>query len=435
MSVLNKSSILFVLLNFMRLLSIVAICLAFGGEIVTMVSDLKTFQASHSSPSAVPSTTASTNIFRRSFPDILVSLTPSITSAPTLVRREPTSLRSFASATSSSSRRSSPTSSSSAPAITATNTPVSSSSPTQTCAYIASTSIPTQPGGSLFSTLSRIFCCLILLASLLSEFSPSITTKAGRLVERWWTYAFPPFGREFGTGVLGGVQVFMGCTVLSHAVGKFTQVSGWFLFIVGILNLLCGLAFGSRLKVIRSPFADSTSPSALRKLRLNSSSHSLRPNDPEVDHESNTRDQVFHESGGLESMAERVRSNSEERRKWYRFENASNEENSVGFVPPQASTSNLTEPSRKVRFTPSSVFGSGAGAAGGGKSRTASRNGPNGIVISAPMQLRGGAAGVPDGEAENVYREMEEVRNGASSRASSRGGAIGIPPPVYSGGH
>lgn len=196
-----------------------------------------------------------------------------------------------------------------------------------------------------------------------------------------------------------------------------------------------GLAFGSRLKVIRSPFADSTSPSALRKLRLNSSSHSLRPNDPEVDHEDNARGQVFHESGGLESMAERVRSNSEERRRWYRFENASNEENSVGFVPPQASTSNLTEPSRKVRFTPSSVFGAGAGAAGGGKSRTSSRNGPNGIVISAPMQLRGGAGGIPNGETENVYGEMEEVRNGASSRASSRGGAIGIPPPVYSGGH
>ncbi|GAA5971138.1 hypothetical protein JCM3765_004703 [Sporobolomyces pararoseus] len=430
MPALNKASILFVLLNFMRLLSIVAICLAFSGEVVTMVSDLKTFQASHSSPSPVPSTTASTNIFRRSFPDSGLAPPSVITSSPTLVRREPTSLRSFASATSTPSRRSTPTSSSSSPANTATNTPIPSPSSTTSCSYIASTSIPTQPGGSLFSTLSRIFCCLILLASLLSEFSPSITTKAGRLVERWWTYAFPPFGREFGTGVLGGVQVFMGCTVLSHAVGKFTQVSGWFLFIVGILNLLCGLAFGSRLKIIRSPFADSTSPSALRKLRLNSSSHSLHPNDPELERDHNNGVEPDRERGGLESMAERARSNSEERRKWYRFENASIEEISVGFAP-QASTSNLTESSRKVRFTPSSVFGGGAG----GKPRTASRNGPNGIVISAPMQLRGGAGGIPSDGTEHVYGEMEEVRNGASSRASSRGGAIGVPPPVYSGGH
>jgi len=135
--------------------------------------------------------------------------------------------------------------------------------------------------------------------------------------------------------------------------------------------------------------------------------------------------------GGLESMTERARANSEDRRKWYRFENASTEENSVGFSPPQASTSNLTESSRKVRFTPSSAFGAGAGK----PTRSASRNGPNGIVISAPMHLRGGAGGKPEDGEENIYGEMEEVRNGASSRGSSRAGVIGVPPPVYSGGH
>ncbi|GAA5909283.1 uncharacterized protein JCM6883_005829 [Sporobolomyces salmoneus] len=426
MPVLNKSSILFVLLNFLRFLSIVAICLAFSGEIVTMVSDLKTVESSHSSPTPAPSETASTRIFRRSFPDPIVAPSPSMTSAPTLLRREPTSLRILETASSTSSRRSSSTSSSSR-AITATNSPSPTSAipASQTCSYISSTSIPTQPGGSLFSTLSRIFCCLILLASLLSEFSPSITTRAGRLVERWWSYAFPPFGREFGTGVLGGVQVFMGCTILSHAIAKFTQVSGWFLFIVGILNLLCGLAFGSRLKIIRSPFADSTSPSALRKLRLKSSTHSM---DSTYHDHSHADEPQEHEGGGLETIAERARANSEDRRKWYRFENASHEENSVGFNnQASTSTSNLTDgPSRKVRFTPSSAFG--------GKGRSASRNGPNGIVISAPMHLRGGRGA--EGDAE-VYGEMEEVRNGASSKGSQRGatGGISLPPPVYSGDH
>jgi len=183
-------------------------------------SDLKTVQSSHNSPTPVPTTTASTNIFRRSFPDPFIPPSPVVTSVvKTLARREPTSLRGLETATSTSSRRSTPTSSASSRAITASNTPspTTSVTPSQACSYISSTSIPTQPGGSLFSTLSRIICCFMLLASLLSEFSPPIITRAGRLIERWWTYAFPPFGRDFGTGVLGGVQVFMGCTVLSHA--------------------------------------------------------------------------------------------------------------------------------------------------------------------------------------------------------------------------
>lgn len=202
-----------------------------------------------------------------------------------------------------------------------------------------------------------------------------------------------------------------------------------------------GLAFGSRLKVIRSPFADSTSPSALRKLRLeSSSSHSLHAqyredhldDRPGVEHDISTRSDG---RGGerLEAIAERVRANSSDRRKWYRFDNAPNvndqhqgqdEEANIGIDRAH----NASELSRKVRFTPSAVFGGGGGA---GKGKSSSRNGPNGIVISAPMHLRGGASGeVGD---QDVYGEMEQVRNGAGSTASVR--AIGLPPPVYSGAH
>lgn len=184
-------------------------------------SDLRTVQSSShhsSSPSTVPSATASTNIFRRSFPNPVHSPVPTITSLPVyLDKREPASLRELDTSSATSTRRSTRTTSS--PAITATDSPSSSSSPvvTQACSYLSSTSIPTQPGGSLFSTLSRIFCCVILAFSLLSELPPPITTRAGRAVESWWNYVFPPFGREFGVGVLGGTQVFVGCTVLSHA--------------------------------------------------------------------------------------------------------------------------------------------------------------------------------------------------------------------------
>lgn len=47
MPALNKPSILFVLLNVMRLLSIVAICLAFSGEVVTMVRSVLLFSLSN----------------------------------------------------------------------------------------------------------------------------------------------------------------------------------------------------------------------------------------------------------------------------------------------------------------------------------------------------------------------------------------------------
>ncbi|GAA6025179.1 hypothetical protein JCM11491_001788 [Sporobolomyces phaffii] len=434
---LNKSSILFVFLNLLRFLSIVAICLSFTGEVVTMVNDLSTVQSASSSPSPAPTSTATTNIFRRSVPDPV--FLPSVTPEPVLHRREPASLRELDSATASTTatRRSSAPTTTTARSITATNTPAPTSTLVPECSYVSSTSIPTQPGGSLFSTLSRIFGCLILLASLVSELSPPITTRAGQLVERWWTYVFPPFGRDFGTGVLGGVQVFMGCTVLSHAVGKFTQVSGWFLFVVGILNLLCGLAFGSRLKVIRSPFADSTSPSALRQLRLASSDPSTTTaKDPGGDR--------------LESVASRARATADERRKWYRFDNASSATDPGRDAHAAVDMSGLDDDNddddaaaRRVRFTPSAVFGAGATGRAAGPKRSQSRNGPNGIVISGPMHLRGGGGGGANDDDRDknvdVYGEMEEVRNGASSRASTSrgggGGGVSVPPPVYSGGH
>lgn len=139
-------------------------------------------------------------------------------------------------------------------------------------------------------------------------------------------------------------------------------------------------------------------------------------------------------------MTERVRQGqeAEERRKWYRFENSSLEERSIGLHQPSSTTPTNDLP-RRVHF------GGGAASTSGVTTttpkRSKSRNGPNGIVISAPMQLRGGAGGTMDAEEQDeMYGEMEEIRkNGASSRASSRGGAggggISIPPPVYSGSH
>ncbi|GAA5962957.1 hypothetical protein JCM8115_007061 [Rhodotorula mucilaginosa] len=149
-------------------------------------------------------------------------------------------------------------------------TKASSSSPSSSCAYIGETSIPKGAGGALFSTLERIFASLILLLMLFSELCPPFPplSKPARLVDRFWSSFFPPFSDSYGVGVLGAVEVFVSCQVLSHPTKGWIQISSWYLFIIGILNMLAGLAFGARLKVIRSLGGDSTTPSALRQLRL-----------------------------------------------------------------------------------------------------------------------------------------------------------------------
>lgn len=149
-----------------------------------------------------------------------------------------------------------------------------------TCAYVGNTSVPRTVGGILFNALNRIFCCFILLFMLVAEAPPPF-----KAVERFWAYAFPPFGEHFSTGVLGLTQIFIGCTALTlpsvdlstHEqpeltiglrISGFPQVAGWFLFILGCLNMLFGLAFGSSIKSIRSVLSTPTAPSGLRAMRL-----------------------------------------------------------------------------------------------------------------------------------------------------------------------
>ena len=38
-----------------------------------------------------------------------------------------------------------------------------------------------------------------------------------KYTQLFWAYAFPPLGETFGVGVLGIMQVFIGCSILSHA--------------------------------------------------------------------------------------------------------------------------------------------------------------------------------------------------------------------------
>ncbi|KAK4054074.1 hypothetical protein OIV83_001099 [Microbotryomycetes sp. JL201] len=142
-----------------------------------------------------------------------------------------------------------------------TATPTATAIPS--CAYIGQTSVPLSRGGLLFSTLEKVFGMTILLLLLASEVPPPT-----RYTQMFWSYAFPPLGNTFGVGVLGTIQVFVGCTALSHAVGGFALVAYWFLWIVGFVNILFGLAFGARIKQIRSMVAtDPTTLSGLDTMR------------------------------------------------------------------------------------------------------------------------------------------------------------------------
>ncbi|CEQ43195.1 SPOSA6832_05093, partial [Sporobolomyces salmonicolor] len=308
-----------------------------------MVSDLRGIKSASSS---VPSTTASTRVVRRSLTTIPLTPTPTLSFAKrehistTLLDESSTATASPTSSSGKSAKTSSSASTTpSSPSITATNVAASDAS-ASSCSYIGTTSIPRQVGGALFSTLERIFCCLILIALFAAELPPPTT-----FVQRFWHYAFPPFGTDFGVGVLGSVQVFVGCTILSHSVSGFVVVAGWFLFVVGLLNLLFGLAFGARLKTIRAFMADACSPSDLRALKL----------------------KHVNSSNAVANSAA-----------WYRFDR---EERGVPDVERRAE-----DAGRKVRFASLRKTGSRNG------------NGPKGtaIQISAPvMQEVGGSVPLP----------------------------------------
>ncbi|KAM0789652.1 hypothetical protein ACM66B_000454 [Microbotryomycetes sp. NB124-2] len=281
MTFFSKPSILFVATNLVRVVSVVAICLALAGTCVIMAEDLKGY---HEVKSAAPSATASLNVVRRhldlSSASLHVAATPSVrepdqmalqTSFAThkttprthaqmrkLVRRESRDLDNATSTT-----RPRRTSWSGIPTSTRIMTASAAATSIPACAYVGETSVPSGRGGLLFSTLEKIFCVTLLLFLLASEVPPPT-----RFTQMFWSYAFPPLGNTFGVGVLGVIQVFVGCTALSHAVSGFALVSFWLLFVVGQVNILFGLAFGARIKQIRSIVSDdSTTLSGLDTVR------------------------------------------------------------------------------------------------------------------------------------------------------------------------
>ncbi|KAL8279561.1 hypothetical protein RQP46_008123 [Phenoliferia psychrophenolica] len=263
MTFFTKPAITFVAVNLLRVLSVVAICLAFSGELVVMVTDIKGYenQSSLSTTSTTSSSNSNRFLIRREHLDLDVAPHRDLarTDLVRVLKREVESYSSRARSTASATTKSASATAILAPISQASSTATSTASTetasaaeasATTCSYIGNTSIPKTTGGVLFSTLERILVCIICLFMLVAEMPPP-----SQWTQRFWAYGFPPYGDHHGVGVLGITQLFVGCSMLSKSVTGITQVGGWFLFIVAFLNILFGLAYGSKIKEIRSIFS------------------------------------------------------------------------------------------------------------------------------------------------------------------------------------
>ncbi|KAG8731961.1 hypothetical protein FRC11_001322 [Ceratobasidium sp. 423] len=123
------------------------------------------------------------------------------------------------------------------------------------CDYFEASTVPLQPAGVFFAILNRLFIvaqCLVLI-----------------LAELGWPQAFfknflPVLGPDHGVGILGAMQVFLGAAVLSHHVPTFALVSAFFLFSIGLLNIILGLVFRSGIHARRALLSwRNKAPSAL----------------------------------------------------------------------------------------------------------------------------------------------------------------------------
>ncbi|KAF9505768.1 hypothetical protein BS47DRAFT_1322196 [Hydnum rufescens UP504] len=111
------------------------------------------------------------------------------------------------------------------------------------CDYLGNSTVPLQPGGSMFAIINQLFIIFQVLLLFFSEIS--------------WPSSFfdnfiPVFGSSHGVGILGFMQIFIGAAVLSHHVGTFALVSAFFLFAIGCMNVLLGLTYRASIKTKRS---------------------------------------------------------------------------------------------------------------------------------------------------------------------------------------
>jgi len=111
------------------------------------------------------------------------------------------------------------------------------------CDYLEGSTVPNQAAGPFWAIVNRLLIIFQVIVLFLSEVG---------WPDRFFVAWFPVLGRDFGTGALGVFECLLGAAVLSHHVETFAEVSAFFLFAVGCLNILVGLIFRSKCKTRRS---------------------------------------------------------------------------------------------------------------------------------------------------------------------------------------
>ncbi|KAG8908954.1 hypothetical protein FRB99_000057 [Tulasnella sp. 403] len=111
------------------------------------------------------------------------------------------------------------------------------------CDYFEDSTVPNQAAGAFWAVLNRLFIIFTSILLFLSELG---------WPERFFVQFLPILGPDFGVGILGGIQWVTAASILSHHVDVFPLVSAWFLFALGCINIILGLAFRSGLKIDRS---------------------------------------------------------------------------------------------------------------------------------------------------------------------------------------
>ncbi|PLW51956.1 hypothetical protein PCASD_00785 [Puccinia coronata f. sp. avenae] len=128
--------------------------------------------------------------------------------------------------------------------LNATNTAFPSSE-ASACGYIEGTNVPITFGGVLFFVLAQLFNMIILILCLLSELSFPPLPK-------FFESFFPTLGQTFGVGVLGSLEVYIACNLLSQHLNTTSRACFWMLFVIGLINIFLGVIFGRRIRSKRS---------------------------------------------------------------------------------------------------------------------------------------------------------------------------------------
>ncbi|KAL1408188.1 hypothetical protein Q8F55_004993 [Vanrija albida] len=186
----RPSSVLFVGLNALRALSIIAMLLVLISNIVTIVGDAAVLKAAKHT-NEVTSTVSTTSTVH--------------------------------------SRR----------AAEFNTTVATSANNTWTCNYMQHSTIPSQTGGAFWSILNRT---LVLIAS-----------EVGFPKTLFDVY-LPMLSKGHGLGCLGALQAFLAASVLSHYSSLFPQVASWMLFVMGCLNMVVGIFLREKARALRSLF-------------------------------------------------------------------------------------------------------------------------------------------------------------------------------------